>query len=66
MVLRLSLPLLVTCVRDVDSLALSLEARGFTPGSKARPRHIPMKASEYALVLAALLAMTLFIAARFR
>jgi energy-coupling factor transport system permease protein len=31
MILRLSLPLLVTCVRDVDSLALSLEARGFSP-----------------------------------
>jgi energy-coupling factor transport system permease protein len=65
MVLRLSLPLLVTCVRDVDSLALSLEARGFTPDSKARPQHIPMKAAEHVMVLASLLALTLFIAARF-
>lgn len=66
MVLRLSLPLLVTCVRDVDSLALSLESRGFTPGTKTRPQHISPEITEYALILSALLAVIVFAAARFR
>jgi energy-coupling factor transporter transmembrane protein EcfT len=43
-----------------------MEARGFTPGSKARPQHIKLRITEYALVSAALLTVSLFIAARFR
>lgn len=66
MVLRLSLPLLVTCVRDVDSLALSLEARGFTPATKTRPRHISPKIPEYFLITASILAVAAFSVSRFR
>jgi energy-coupling factor transport system permease protein len=40
MILRLSLPLLVSCARDVDTLALSIETRGFDPGNRARPKRI--------------------------
>jgi len=50
MILRLSLPLLVTCVRDVDSLALSLEARGFSPDSKTRPAAIKPDGFELAVL----------------
>ncbi len=41
MILRLSLPLLVSCVRDVDTLSLSIETRGFDPRASVRPRRIP-------------------------
>jgi energy-coupling factor transport system permease protein len=48
MVMRMSLPLLVSCARDVDTLALSLETRGFDPSSKARPRSIAPLPSDFA------------------
>jgi energy-coupling factor transport system permease protein len=57
MILRLSLPLLVTCVRDVDSLALSLEARGFSPDSRTRPVTIKPDAFELTVLGCALVAM---------
>lgn len=40
MILKLSLPLLISCARDVDNLALSIETRGFSPRSNIRPRTI--------------------------
>lgn len=48
MVMRMSLPLLVSCARDVDTLALSLETRGFDPASKARPRSITPLPADFA------------------
>jgi energy-coupling factor transport system permease protein len=57
MILRLSLPLLVTCVRDVDSLALSLEARGFSPDSKTRPAAIKPDGFELAVLGCAVVVM---------
>ncbi len=54
MVLRLSLPLLISCARDVDTLALSIETRGFDPRNTARPRTIAATAGD-ALMLAAFL-----------
>lgn len=57
MILRLSLPLLVTCVRDVDSLALSLEARGFSPESKTRPTAIKPTGFEFVVLGCAAIAM---------
>ncbi|MFQ3621862.1 MAG: energy-coupling factor transporter transmembrane component T, partial [Spirochaetales bacterium] len=55
MILRMSLPLLVTCVRDVDALALSLESRGFTAqGNGRRPASIPLSWNEaFTLILSA-------------
>ena len=47
MILRLSLPLLVSCVRDVDTLALSIETRGFDPRSSIRPRRIAPVAGDF-------------------
>lgn len=56
MVMRMSLPLLVSCARDVDTLALSLETRGFDPANKVRPRTIAPKAGDF-LHLSACLAV---------
>jgi energy-coupling factor transport system permease protein len=50
MILRLSLPLLVSCARDVDTLALSIETRGFDPASKIHPRCVKPVAGDYALL----------------
>ncbi len=47
MILRLSLPLLVSCARDVDTLALSIETRGFDPGNRARPKRIKPTAGDF-------------------
>jgi len=47
MILRLSLPLLVSCARDVDTLALSIETRGFDPRSTVRPRRIVPVAGDF-------------------
>jgi len=63
MILRLSLPLLVTCVRDVDSLALSLEARGFSPDSKTRPAAIKPAGFELVVLECAVAAMGGLVAA---
>lgn len=63
MILRLSLPLLVTCVRDVDSLALSLESRGFSPDSKTRPAAIRPDGFELAVLGGAVAAMGGLVAA---
>ncbi|HNQ97542.1 MAG TPA: energy-coupling factor transporter transmembrane component T, partial [Treponemataceae bacterium] len=49
-ILRLSLPLLISCARDVDTLALSIETRGFDPRNTTRPRRIPPTRGD-ALVL---------------
>ena len=64
MVLKLSLPLLVTCVRDVDNLSLSLEARGFDPESRTRVEPILPSSGEWAVLAAAFGVVTLFTAAR--
>lgn len=64
MVLRLSLPLLVTCVRDVDALALSLEARGFDPNGTQRPKGIAPSAGEYGVMACALAVAALLLAFR--
>ncbi len=64
MILRLSLPLLVTCVRDVDSLTLSLEARGFDPESKTKPERIKPQSIEYVALVIALLAVASLAAGR--
>jgi energy-coupling factor transport system permease protein len=48
MIMRMSLPLLVSCARDVDTLALSLETRGFDPACKTRPRAIVPAPVDYA------------------
>jgi len=51
MILRMSLPLLVTCVRDVDTLALSLESRGFTARGNGRlPASIPLSSIEWLIL----------------
>ena len=47
MILRLSLPLLISCARDVDTLALSIETRGFDPRGSVRPRRIIPKAGDF-------------------
>lgn len=49
-ILRLSLPLLISCARDVDTLALSIETRGFNPRNTSRPRCIAPTSGD-ALVL---------------
>ena len=49
MVLRLSLPLLISCARDVDTLSLSVETRGFNPRSKIRPRTIAPMPGDFLL-----------------
>ena len=51
MILRLSLPLLISCARDVDTLALSIETRGFDPASKIHPRCIKPVVGDYVLLL---------------
>jgi energy-coupling factor transport system permease protein len=48
MIMRMSLPLLVSCARDVDTLALSLETRGFDPACKTRPKAIVPSPVDYA------------------
>jgi energy-coupling factor transport system permease protein len=63
MVLRLSLPLLVSCARDVDTLALSIETRGFDPRSGIRPRAIPPLASDWLLLALCLAAQGAIVAA---
>jgi len=50
MILRLSLPLLVSCARDVDTLSLSIETRGFDPRSTARPRVVPVTVGDLVLL----------------
>lgn len=62
MTLRLSLPLLVSCARDVDTLALSIETRGFDPRSTVRPKRIKPVAGDFiplVLCLALLTAIVL-------
>jgi energy-coupling factor transport system permease protein len=63
MVLRMSLPLLVSCARDVDTLAISIESRGFDPRSKARPRPIAPDAADIALMSLCLAAQAAVVAA---
>ena len=53
-VLRLSLPLLISCARDVDTLALSIETRGFDPRNTVRPRRIPPTAGDAFLLFVCL------------
>ncbi len=63
MVLRLSLPLLVSCARDVDTLALSIETRGFDPRNASRPRTIAPTAGDAAALAAFLATMVSIVAA---
>lgn len=57
MILRLSLPLLVSCARDVDTLALSIETRGFDPRSAARPKRIKPIPGDFIPLAICLLAL---------
>lgn len=52
MVMRMSLPLLVSCARDVDTLALSIETRGFDPRTKLRPQVVRPIMGDYLLLTA--------------
>lgn len=63
MILRLSMPLLVSCVRDVDTLSLSIETRGFDPRSKTRPRCIPPASGDIIPVILALAPLAAIVAA---
>lgn len=63
MILRLSMPLLVSCVRDVDTLSLSIETRGFDPRSKTRPQRIPPASGDIIPVILALAPLAAIVAA---
>jgi energy-coupling factor transport system permease protein len=63
MILRLSLPLLVSCVRDVDTLSLSIETRGFDPRSKVRPKRIRPEAGDFIPLAIVVLALAAIVAA---
>jgi energy-coupling factor transport system permease protein len=63
MVLRLSLPLLVTCARDVDNLSLSLEVRGFDPRSKVRPEAQSLRRADWAMLSVFVAAASAFVLA---
>jgi energy-coupling factor transport system permease protein len=63
MILRLSLPLLVSCVRDVDTLSLSIETRGFDPRSKTRPQRIPPASGDAIPLALCFLALAAIVAA---
>jgi energy-coupling factor transport system permease protein len=65
MAIRLSFPLLLTCVRDVDKLALSLEVRGFDPASKVRPQSISLRRPDYLTMAFFLLFCLCFVAAQY-
>lgn len=58
MTLRLSLPLLVSCARDVDTLALSIETRGFDPRSTVRPKRIKPVAGDFIPLVISLALLT--------
>ena len=63
MILRLSMPLLVSCVRDVDTLSLSIETRGFDPRSKTRPQRIAPAPGDIIPLVIALLPLAAIVAA---